>query len=84
MLACNLKKFAKCNHSICDYMQLYVVCNKLWLFLQLFSNFDQFWHSYNYVAITLISPFIHVDNFEKKKMFMNKHVCFINHNSHYN
>jgi len=26
----------KCNHSICDYMRLLVICNYIWTFLQLF------------------------------------------------
>ncbi len=30
------KNWPKCNHYICNYMQLLVICNYIWTFLQLF------------------------------------------------
>ncbi len=29
------RNWPKCSHSICDYMQLLVICNYIWTFLQL-------------------------------------------------
>jgi hypothetical protein len=34
-IASHYKKFLLCNHSICDYMQLFIICNYVLLFLQL-------------------------------------------------
>jgi len=33
---CTSRNWPKCNHSICDYMRLLVICNYIWTFLQLF------------------------------------------------
>jgi hypothetical protein len=33
---CTSRNWPKCNHFICDYMQLLVICNYIWTFLQLF------------------------------------------------
>jgi hypothetical protein len=30
------RNWPKCNHSICDYMRLLIICNYIWTFLQLF------------------------------------------------
>jgi len=30
------RNWPKCNHSLCDYIQLLVICNYIWTFLQLF------------------------------------------------
>jgi hypothetical protein len=30
------RNWPKCNHFICDYMWLLVICNYIWTFLQLF------------------------------------------------
>ncbi len=30
------RNWPKCNHFICDYMQLLIICNYIWTFLQLF------------------------------------------------
>jgi hypothetical protein len=30
------RNWPKCNHSICNYMQLLIICNYIWTFLQLF------------------------------------------------
>jgi hypothetical protein len=30
------RNWPKCNHSLCDYMWLLVICNYIWTFLQLF------------------------------------------------
>jgi hypothetical protein len=36
LLHCNTSRnWPKCNHSICDYMGLLVICNYIWTFLQL-------------------------------------------------
>jgi hypothetical protein len=42
------KKRPKCTPYICNYMQLFVIYNYFWLFVQLFTNFG---HTCNYVAI---------------------------------
>jgi hypothetical protein len=31
-----IRNWPKCNHSIYDYMQLLIICNYIWTFLQLF------------------------------------------------
>jgi hypothetical protein len=47
----NLKnKLGFCNQSICDYLQLFVICNYHWLFLQLFFVFGC---ACNYTTTTL-------------------------------
>jgi hypothetical protein len=33
---CISRNWPKCNHCICDYMRLLVICNCIWTFLQLF------------------------------------------------
>ncbi len=33
------KNWPKCNHPVCDYMRLLVICNYIWTFLQLFLVF---------------------------------------------
>ncbi len=30
------RNWPKCNHFICDYMQLLIICNYIWTFLELF------------------------------------------------
>ncbi len=36
MCTCTSRNWPKCNHFICDYMQLLVISNYIWTFLQLF------------------------------------------------
>jgi hypothetical protein len=33
---CTTRNWPKCNHYICDYIRLLVICNYIWTFLQLF------------------------------------------------